>query len=105
MIVSTKPRAKRTFQYGALVLYMLFLAVPLLWLLSTSFKTPQDLVALHPTLIPKTFTLQNFRDALHDADIVHSGLNSLKVALISSVLTTAVGLPAAYVLEIGRAHV
>lgn len=98
MITTRHPRLLKTFQYGALVLYMLFLAVPLLWLLSTAFKTPQDLVALHPTLIPKTWTLQNFRDALHDADIVQSGLNSLKVAVISSLLTTAVGLPAAYVL-------
>ncbi len=34
MIVSSKPKSARTAQYVLLVFYMLFLAFPLLWLLS-----------------------------------------------------------------------
>jgi multiple sugar transport system permease protein len=104
VIVSTKPRAKRTFQYGALVLYMLFLSFPLLWLLSVSFKGPRELVELHPHLIPSEWTLQNYRDALHgsigigEVTLLHAAWNSTKVAFLTALLTTFVGLPAAYVL-------
>ena len=64
----------------------------------SSFKDPRELVELHPSLIPQHPTLENFTSALHDADLVHSGLNSLKVAVVTAILTTLVGLPAAYVL-------
>jgi multiple sugar transport system permease protein len=98
VITSHHPLRTKALQYGALAVYMIFLAIPLVWLVSTSFKNSRELVSLHPTLIPKTFTLANYTSALNDADIVHSGLNSLKVALITAVVTTLVGLPAAYVL-------
>ena len=104
MIVSTRPKTARSFQYGALVLYMLFLAFPLLWLLSVSFKGPRELVELHPHLIPSEWTLANFRDALHgsigigDVTLLHAAYNSTKVAFLTALLTTFVGLPAAYVL-------
>jgi multiple sugar transport system permease protein len=43
MITSRHPRAVRTGQYVALGLFMAFLALPLLWLLSVSFKGPREL--------------------------------------------------------------
>jgi multiple sugar transport system permease protein len=104
VIVSTRPKTARTFQYGALLLYMLFLAFPLLWLLSMSFMGPQELVELHPHLIPSQWTLSNFREALQgdigigDVTLLHAAWNSTKVAFLTAILTTCVGLPAAYVL-------
>ena len=104
MIVSSRPKRARTFQYTALLLYMLFLAFPLLWLLSVSFKGPRELVELHPHLIPREVTLSNYTDALHgdigigDVTLLHAAWNSTKVAILTSLLTTFVGLPAAYVL-------
>jgi multiple sugar transport system permease protein len=98
MITSHHPRAARTGQYVALAGYMIFLAIPLLWLLSTSFKGPRELVLLHPAFIPKHPTLENYSSAVNEADFVHSGLNSLKVAGATALLTTLVGLPAAYAL-------
>ena len=98
MITSRRPRLVKAGQYLALGGYMIFLAVPLLWLLSTSFKDPREVVELHPSFIPQHATVSNYTSALRDADLVHSGLNSLKVAVITAILTTLVGLPAAYVL-------
>jgi multiple sugar transport system permease protein len=98
VITSRRPRLVKASQYLALAGYMIFLAVPLLWLMSTSFKNPRELVELHPSFIPKHATFENYTSALRDADLVHSGLNSLKVAVITALLTTLVGLPAAYVL-------
>jgi multiple sugar transport system permease protein len=77
---------------------MIFLAIPLLWLLSVSFKGPRELVELHPSFIPSRPTLDNYNTALHENDLVHAGVNSLKVAVLTALVTIGVGLPAAYVL-------
>jgi multiple sugar transport system permease protein len=104
VIVSSRPKSARTFQYGALLFYMLFLAFPLLWLLSVSFKGPRELVELHPHLIPSQWTFSNYSDALHGnigiggVTLLHAAWNSTKVASLTALLTTVVGLPAAYVL-------
>jgi multiple sugar transport system permease protein len=104
VIVSPRPKTTRTFQYVALGLYMLFLAFPLLWLLSVAFKSGQELVELHPSLLPHQPTLSNFREALAgeiglgDVTLLHAAWNSFKVATLTAMLTTLVGLPAAYVL-------
>ena len=103
-MVSSRPKTARSFQYVALFIYMLFLASPLLWLLSVSFKGPRELVELHPHLIPQQWTFSNFSEALHGqigiggVTLLHAGWNSAKVAFFTSLLTTVVGLPAAYVL-------
>jgi multiple sugar transport system permease protein len=98
VIVSSHRRASRAGQYVALCCYLLFLGFPLLWMLSVSFKGPRELVELHPHLIPANFTLDNYRQALEQNGLLHAAWNSLKVATLTSLLTTLVGLPAAYVL-------
>jgi multiple sugar transport system permease protein len=98
VIVSSRPKSAKSFQYVALVLYMLFLAFPLLWMLSLAFKGPRELVELHPGILPKAPTLDNFRDAFDQPGFLRSAWNSFKVAILTSLLTTFVGLPAAYVL-------
>ena len=103
-MVSSHPKRTRSFQYGALMLYVLFLAFPLLWLLSVSFKGPRELVELHPHLIPSQWTFANYSEALHGdigaggVTLLHAAWNSTKVAVATALLTTLVGLPAAYVL-------
>jgi multiple sugar transport system permease protein len=100
VIVSSHPRRARTGQYTALVLYVLFLGFPLLWMLSVSFKGPRELVELYPSFIPSDPTLENYRVALTDdfLNLPRAAFNSLKIAVITALLTTAIGLPAAYVL-------
>jgi multiple sugar transport system permease protein len=98
VIVSPRRKTARTAQYVALGCYLVFLGFPLLWMLSVSFKGPRELVELHPHLIPSQATLQNYRDALTQNDLPHSAWNSTKVATATAILTTLVGLPAAYVL-------
>jgi multiple sugar transport system permease protein len=100
VIVTNRRRARtlRTTQYVLLGLYMLFLAFPLLWMLSVSFKGPRELVELHPSFLPQHLSLSNYRDALDTDRIVTSAVNSLKIASATAFLTTLLGLPAAYVL-------
>ena len=98
MIVSPRQKTTRAAQYVALAGYLLFLGFPLLWMLSVSFKGPRELVLLHPHLLPSDATLQNYRTALTENNLLHSAWNSFKVATLTALLTTMVGLPAAYVL-------
>jgi multiple sugar transport system permease protein len=90
--------AARALQYLALAGYVVFLGFPLLWLLSTAFKSAPELVSLHPTLIPRKPTLSNFGAAFREQDLVGAAWNSLRVSVASSVLTTVVAVPAAYAL-------
>ena len=106
VIVSSNPRPRRARASTLrLVGYMLFLAFPLLWMLSMSFKGPRELVELHPSFIPDDPTLENYRVALTEENdqFIRSAVNSLKVAIVTALLTTAIGLPAAYVLARRRA--
>jgi multiple sugar transport system permease protein len=98
VIVGQNRRRARTAQYLALGCYLLFLGFPLLWMLSVSFKGPRELVELHPHLIPSELTFDNYRQAIEQNGLLHSAWNSTKVAVLTSLLTTLVGLPAAYVL-------
>jgi len=94
-----KPKPlSRALQYLALSAYVVFLAFPLVWMLSTSLKPPPELVQLHPSLIPANPTLDNYVQAFTEQELGQAALNSLQVALASSVLTVLVALPASYAL-------
>jgi multiple sugar transport system permease protein len=93
-----KQRAGRVLQYVILAGYLLFLAFPLLWMLSISFKSGRELVQLHPSFLPEHLSFANYRDALDTDLLVTSAVNSFKVAIATALVTTLIGLPAAYVL-------
>ncbi|MEU4481003.1 carbohydrate ABC transporter permease [Micromonospora sp. NPDC023966] len=88
----------RLLQYAALAGFLVFLAFPLVWMVSTAFKPPQEIVSLHPTLIPNHPTLSNFTMALEESSLVRAGMNSLLVAISTALLTVLISLPASYAL-------
>ncbi|MFD5228829.1 carbohydrate ABC transporter permease [Streptomyces qaidamensis] len=90
-------RPARIGQYTALLAYLVFLAFPFLWLLSTAFKPPRELGSLHPTWIPKDPTLGNFRQAFDEQPLLHAALNSLLAALAAAVVAVLIATPMAYV--------
>lgn len=93
------PRAGvRTGQYVALVLYLIFLAFPLLWLLSVSLKAPRELASITPHLIPRHWDFGNYSAALSQQGLLRSALNSTLVAVGAMILTVIVALPTAYAL-------
>lgn len=72
--------------------------LPLLWLLSTAFKSPRELGGLHPTWIPRHPTLDNFRQAFDEQPLLHAALNSLLAAVGAAVIAVAIATPLAYVM-------
>lgn len=93
-----KSAGVRALQYLAMAAYLVFLAFPLIWMLSTAFASPQDLIRLHPGLLPDAPTLSNFRTALTEQALVRSAGNSVFVATISALATVLVAVPASYAL-------
>ncbi|MFB9903995.1 carbohydrate ABC transporter permease [Allokutzneria oryzae] len=89
---------KRTAQYAALVGYLVFLGFPLVWLVSTAFKGPRELASIDPTWIPREATTANFTSAFSEQPLVEAGMNSLTIAVSSSLITMVLAVPAAYVL-------
>lgn len=87
-----------TLKYLALAGYLVFLAFPLFWLVSTALKTPQELALIEPTWIPNDITFDNFRAAFDEQPIVRSILNTLLVAGVSCIVTVLLSIPAAYVM-------
>ena len=85
-------------KYLALGAYMVFLAFPLVWMLSTSLKGPREVLSFHPTLIPQQPTLDNFRMAFGEQNLIQAALNSTQVSLATALLTVVIALPAAYAL-------
>jgi multiple sugar transport system permease protein len=88
----------RTLQYIALVGFILFLGFPLLWLVSASIKSSQELAALDMSLLPRQLHWDNYAVALQKQGILRSAFNSLVVALLSMVLVVVLSIPASYAL-------
>ncbi|MGW7047683.1 carbohydrate ABC transporter permease [Streptomyces avermitilis] len=92
------PKRARAGQYVALLAYLVFLAFPFLWLISTAFKPPRELASLHPTWIPRNPTLANFRQAFDEQPLLHAALNSLLAALGAALIAVLIATPMAYVM-------
>jgi multiple sugar transport system permease protein len=88
----------RVGQYAALLAYLVFLAFPFLWLVSTAFKSPRELGSLHPTWIPRDPTLDNFRQAFDEQPVLRAAGNSLLAASAAAVIAVLIATPLAYVM-------
>ncbi|MCX0246870.1 carbohydrate ABC transporter permease [Streptomyces drozdowiczii] len=97
MSMRTK-RSVRAGQYAALLCYLVFLAFPFLWLISTAFKPAPELGSLHPTWIPQHPTLDNFRQAFDEQPLLRATANSLIAALSAGLIAVLIATPMAYVM-------
>lgn len=76
--------------FGALI------GLPFWWVLSGSFKIPQEIIARVPTMIPESFTLQHYDKLLAASQYGTYMANSLIVAVASTLITLALAIPAGY---------
>ncbi|MFI2212554.1 carbohydrate ABC transporter permease [Streptomyces sp. NPDC020141] len=91
-------RVGRAGQYLALLGYLVLLAFPFLWLISTAFKPARELGSLHPTWIPEDATLANFRQAFEEQPLLRAAGNSLLVAVSAALICVVIATPMAYTL-------
>lgn len=82
--------ASLALKYGALLAYAAFTLIPLVWMLSASFKPLSDVLTVPVQWIPTDWRPQNYAEALFDSRF--SGFNLARFLLnstIVAVLTTA----------------
>lgn len=95
-------RNRRTLQlvinYSILVLIALIVLLPLVWMLSTSFKPKSQWFAREIEWIPRTFTLENYSKIFNNrtTPIGRWFLNSIILGVITTGLTLVVDSLAAY---------
>jgi glycerol transport system permease protein len=76
-------------------LYIVFLMLPIYWLVNMSFKTTNEILGTF-SLWPIDFTLANYEKILTDPTWYMGYVNSLIYVLINMVLSVGAALPAAY---------
>ncbi len=91
----TKKRVKVNGSAIVMGLYLLFLMLPIYWLLNMSLKTNTEILNDF-TLWPNDLTLDNYRTILTDPSWYMGYVNSLIYVVMNTVISLAVALPAAY---------
>src|SRR5919202_5768948 len=87
---------RSTPSWVAMVLLTLLVIGPLYWVTASSFKNRQEILLSTPTLIPKSFTLENFRQLFAETDYSRYLTNSFAVALPTALFTVLVAFCGAY---------
>ena len=73
--------------YSALILLSIFMILPFVWMLSTSFKLPQDIFGFPPRLIPENITLNNYTYIFQEKNTIRILFNTIIIALFSTLLS------------------
>ena len=73
---------------------MIIVAVPVLWIVSLSFKDPATIT--DAPFIPKKWTLENYRGIFKTSEFTRALINSIGIALISTFIAVVFASMAAY---------
>ncbi|HBT02990.1 MAG TPA: sugar ABC transporter permease [Citreicella sp.] len=92
---NTRPRFRVNSRAVVMTLYLLFLLLPIYWLLNMSLKTNAEILGDF-TLFPRELTFQNYVTIFTDASWYMGYVNSLIYVVMNTVISLAVALPAAY---------
>ncbi len=76
-------------------LYIIFLMLPIYWLLNMSFKTTNEIINTF-SLFPINFTLENYIKIFTDSTWYMGYFNSLTYVVINTIISVTAALPAAY---------
>ncbi|MFI6070558.1 carbohydrate ABC transporter permease [Actinoplanes sp. NPDC051343] len=94
--VKTRRRLAKTGLIIGLVLGGLFAGLPVLWMLSTSFKANGDVFQNPPKLITQTFSLDAYQEIFTNGEQLRFFANSYLVAISVTALTLLVAVLAGY---------
>lgn len=93
------PKARSAFRFngGALTLglYLIFLTLPIYWLIVMSLKTNAEINS-GMTLWPREITFENYRTIFTDPSWYSGYINSLTYVVMNTVISITLALPAAY---------
>ncbi|GAA4426914.1 carbohydrate ABC transporter permease [Actinokineospora soli] len=76
------------------IVVVVYALVPVLWIVSLSFKTKETLT--DGNFIPRSWTLQNYADIFSTTEFLRALVNSIGIAVISTLIAVVLGTMAAY---------
>ena len=94
-VVTPKKRLKVKGSVIVMTIYLLFLLLPIYWLLTMSLKTNTEILNEF-TLWPRNLTFANFATILTDPSWYTGYINSMIYVTLNTAISLAVALPAAY---------
>jgi glycerol transport system permease protein len=83
------------YKYLLPTLYIIFLMLPIYWLINMSFKTTNEILGTF-SLWPIEFTLENYKTIFTDSTWYNGYFNSITYVAMNTVISVIVALPAAY---------
>lgn len=92
---SSKSKSSLHFKWLVPTTYIVFLMLPIYWLVNMSFKTNQEILNTF-TLWPKNPTLQNYITIFSDPSWYNGYINSITYVVLNTIISLSVALPAAY---------
>ncbi|MGE3830775.1 MAG: carbohydrate ABC transporter permease [Parvibaculaceae bacterium] len=84
----------RILGWSAAAVMIAFFSLPIVYLISVSFKTPDQVLTGH--FLPQNPTIDNWINTFHIIPLVRYLANSLVMACFSSLVTLAIAFPATY---------
>lgn len=90
-----KANKKASKKPWVMAIYIVFLMLPIYWLLNMSFKTNEEILSSF-SLWPQQFTLENYRTIFTDKSWYSGYINSLTYVVLNTIISISVALPAAY---------
>ena len=76
-------------------LYIIFLMLPIYWLINMSFKTTTEIINTY-SLWPQKFTTENYVKIFTDSTWYMGYINSITYTVFNTIISVAAALPAAY---------
>ena len=94
-LIMKKPGTKAVLWFLTILVVALY-ALPFLYLLLTSFKSPFETLSVPPKILPSEWTSENYVSALQRPGVTASFINSISTAVLSTLISLALSIPAAY---------
>ena len=81
-----------TFSNASGIVAVVLMGFPVYWMITTSFKPKGDILSTNPTLLPRSFTLSNYVEAVTKEGFVRALINSLIVVFFTVTISLFVAL-------------
>ena len=94
-MIKKRKKIMRTLGEICMLLLCVIFFVPFYYLIVNTFKSAQE-ATFSPMSLPRTFTLEHYREAFASSDFLRSFLNSFVITVISVMIIIVLGSMAAY---------
>ena len=91
-----QPKLYIIFKYAIYFGLIIFVVFPLYWIVTTSIRTTPEIMNTNLSLIPQTFTLEHYKEAFLQVNLLQCLKNSLIITAITVVISIVAGIFMAY---------